>query len=250
MGHNAPVVRARYHTMAAAELSAEFSVWGLEGALKQLAAKPALVAPLREALAATGLAAGGAPKNVGNLIFTMVSGLSEARAPLRPFLSRAIGSGALRTVDQVRAALDFAEREGGRGEVDAAAFEAACGVGVAFSQAQLEERARDVLASGGPAVPALRYAFPLHTLQPRMKEGKWRWAEGKALNDAWNAAVKALLGEKTPGDEAFVALAKKEKAAAVPQLVELLKRHAAGGAALGDGAKAALAALAAEGGGE
>jgi glutaminyl-tRNA synthetase len=174
--------------------------------------------------------------------------LPESRSSLRGFLSVRIGSGALRTVDQVRAALDFVEREGGKGAVDSAAFDAACGVGVVFTQAQLEERARDIMAGAGAALPALRYAFPLHTLQPRMKDGKWRWAEGKALNDAWNAAVSALLGKKTAEDDAFVALARKEKAVAVPQLVELLKKHAGVGGALCDGAKAALAALAAEGG--
>lgn len=191
-----------------------FTSFQLAGALKQIATKPATGALLKECIAASGLDAASARAGVGNLLYSVASSVSDAAGVHRSTLARAVGSGALRTKEQVAAAVKFVNVAGGAplAEPD---FSRACGLGVAFSDEELAAHAASVVAGAGPALVTERYAFPIiAALLPRMKDGDFKWADGKAAKDAFDAAVLAALGPKTAEDDARIAEAKKAGAAA------------------------------------
>ncbi len=215
----------------------------MEGALKQIEKNPALATVLLECIAHSGLSPETCDKSAGNLLFTIAGApLEGGRSHRRSFLAQAVGSGKLRTSKQMAAALDFVKRKAGDAELSAGEFDAACGVGVAFTQAQVEARAVEVLKGAGSVLVSERYCFPVHTLLETMKEGEWKWADGKALKDAFDAAVLALLGPKTAQDEAKILEARKA-AAAKP------KAAAPGSAGSGSTPGAAAASASAGGGG-
>ena len=50
------------------------------------------------------------------------------------------------------------------------------------------------------ALLAQRYCFPINQLMYATKEGRMKWADGKKVKDVLDAAILALLGEKTQAD--------------------------------------------------
>ncbi len=223
-----------------------FKAFGLEGALKQIEKNPSLATALLACIEASGLSAGSADKGAGNLLFTLAGASFEGgRGPRRAYIAQAVGSGRLRTAKQVAAALDFVKRKAGDAELSSEEFDRACGVGVTFTQAEVEARAREVLTSAAAAaLPTERYCFPIHTLLEVMKEGSWKWADGKAVKDAFDAAVLALLGPKTAEDEARIAEARKA-ASAKPKPAAAAAAAAGGGAGSSAAPSASAAASAA-----
>ena len=186
-----------------------FKAFGLEGALKQINSNPALGSALASVIASSGLTPTGEIGNVGNLLFTIAGSMPENRAHRRSFLAGYVGNGKLRTSQQVSAAVDYVKKKAADIEMNAEDFEKSCGVGVAFSTSQIEARAREVIAGVREILIHDRYTYPVHTLLSVMKEGDWRWADGKVIKDAFDGAILELLGPKTAEDEKRIAEAKK-----------------------------------------
>ena len=60
------------------------------------------------------------------------------------------------------------------------------------------------------ALLSQRYCFPIPQLMYAMKEGRMKWADGKKSKEILDAAILALLGEKTEADLAAIAESKKK----------------------------------------
>ena len=200
--------------MATSEISSQdlayFHSFGLagDGALKQVAAKASLSVALKDTLLASGLTSG-SDARVGNLLFLVASGVPETRVSRREMLALHIASGKLRTAAQVTAAIDFVKKASGEGDIDVAAFSKACGLGVVVTDADLSAAASSIINGAGDALTRDRYAFPIFSLLPAMKEGVLKWGDGKASKDAFDAAVLLKLGPKTAEDDIKIAEAKK-----------------------------------------
>jgi glutaminyl-tRNA synthetase len=190
--------------------AAYFHSFGLagDGALKQVAAKASLSVALKDTLLASGLTSG-SDARVGNLLFLVASGLPDTRVSRRALLALHIASGKLRTAAQVTAAIDFLKKAPGEGDIDVAAFSKACGLGVIVTDADLAAAASSIIDGAGDALTRDRYAFPIFSLLPAMKEGVLKWGDGKASKDAFDAAVLLKLGPKTAEDDIKIAEAKK-----------------------------------------
>ena len=186
----------------------DYAAFGLVGAKKQVAGNASLGVALKECLVASGLKGSDAVSlRVGNLLFSVASSVPDSRRSRRELLCRHIASGALATAAQVTAAVEFCKKApaaaAGAGDFDdAAAFGAACGLGVVVTDADLEVAAAAIIASAGEALTTQRYAFPIFSLLPQMKEGFLKWGDGKKSKEAFDAAVLCLLGPMTPADEA------------------------------------------------
>lgn len=204
-----------YQVTMSSELSPSdrelFISFGLDGALKQISSNASLGTALKDCITATALTS--CDTRTGNLLFTIAGSIPESRASRRRQLSVIVASGALRTSAQVSAAVDYVKKSAPAAddkplEADDA-FAKACGLGVVVSDADLARAAAAIMENAGEVLVRDRYAFPIFSLLPAMKEGALKWADGKASKDAFDAAVLAKLGPRTAEDDVKVAEAKK-----------------------------------------
>ena len=117
-----------------------------------------------------------------------------------PVMVKHVMSGGIRLDGQVEAAVKFMKRQPESGDVDYAALDAFCGVGVDPSEEEIAaavaagiEAHRDELLEG-------RYSVAGNVLR-EVKSGPMEWADGKILMARWNAAILELLGPKTDADK-------------------------------------------------
>lgn len=206
------IIRLNCRVVALARMDdadkALFESFGLAGALKQIGTNPALGTAVKQIIAASGLNGTNVDKSIGNMLFTAASALNDARAHRRDYIAKYIGSGEIKGTQNLNAALDFLKKKTPDAEFTDDEFEKACGVGVDFTDAQIKSHALDVLNAVRSEVTTQRYLYPLHTLLAAAKEGEWRWADGKALKEAVDAAILETLGPKTAEDEKREAEAK------------------------------------------
>jgi len=134
----------RANEMAAldADTRALFVRCGLEGSLKTIESSAALGENLRRTLVEAGVADSGCAKHVGAHLLNITTGLAghpEGRA----VVARFIADGRLATAAQVTAAVAWVKanmKEGFTGSPDIGALEKACGVGVSFTDEQIQAR--------------------------------------------------------------------------------------------------------------
>lgn len=197
--------------MAAAGDS-KYAKFGLpQSILSQLSKKEALRAVFDECLAAC---AGREPtSSEANLLFVAASTLKPRCAHLRPLLARYIAEGKLKESNQVQAAIKFLQACGAESpeEVDAAAFDLACGAGVVVSDEEVAKFVADSMARLGDRLAAERYALDLNreVYVGARNDARLKWGFGK-VKAAMDAAVEAKLGPKTAADEEAIKAARSK----------------------------------------
>eukprot|EP00163_Fabomonas_tropica_P032720 TRINITY_DN832_c2_g1_i2.p1 TRINITY_DN832_c2_g1~~TRINITY_DN832_c2_g1_i2.p1 ORF type:complete len:672 (+),score=249.33 TRINITY_DN832_c2_g1_i2:504-2519(+) len=88
----------------------------------------------------------------------------------------------------------------GSGELDTAALETAGGVGIVVTAEDIKAAVDKVFSDKKDEIIANRYRTPIGSLNGAVKAIAGKWADGKAVMDAINAALLALLGPKTEED--------------------------------------------------
>ena len=134
--------------------------------------------------------------------------------PHRPALLDRIKDGRIATPKQLNAAFDHLEAVGGDdgAPLDGGALDAAAGVGVVVTPADVSAAVEAAIEAHRDALIEQRYRFPLATLL-RAVGALQPWADNRAVKEGVDAAVASLLGPKTDADNAKPA---KAKAAAAP----------------------------------
>ena len=188
---------------AAAALQAEarpvFTSLGLddkvvEQSLRNLKFTQALLDAAREA----GAAEGGCPKAKGNLIYTVASKHPANALAHRPLLLGYVMDGRVRSNAQLDGAFEYLKGLGA-GAPDAAALEAAAGVGVEVTPDQIAAAVDEAVAANRERLLEERYHLNTNLLLAGITK-KLKWADGAKVREALAAAVEALLGPKTEAD--------------------------------------------------
>lgn len=186
-----------------------FSKVGLEGALKQVEANPALGTALKQVLDAAGITE--CDKATGNLLFAVAGSLPDARSHRRDVLAKMIASGALATSAQVAAALDFFKKKTPDADYTQADLDKACGAGIKFSEEQIAAKVADILAKSRDTIVSQRYLFAPATLMGQLREGDWKWADMGRAKTLLDEGFLALVGPRTPDDDVREVEAKEAK---------------------------------------
>jgi len=195
---------------------AALSRLGLDSALKSLEKSVALADALLETAAAAGIDATKPSPTIGPLLLAVVTGLGAApeKAARRAFVAQYIADGRLGSDKQATAAAAFFKARPADAAFSPPEFEEACGAGVHITEAQMTERAAEVVAEHAAVLVEQRYAFPILDLFKVVKGGRFAWADGGKLKAAFDAAILALLGPRTAEDDKRVAEALAAKKAA------------------------------------
>ena len=153
------------------------------------------------------------PKQTGALLYSIATrfphALLAAAPERRKTVVRYCIEGGIKSSEQLEAAIAFMRALPEGDAVDAASFEESCGVGVEVSDDELHSAVATLLKEHEEQLIAERYRFsnPLFG-RVRFVVPELKWADGRKLKTCYDAAVLALLGEKT---EADLAKPKKEK---------------------------------------
>jgi hypothetical protein len=173
---------------------------GLEGSLKLFGSNPAAFEALKPLLEGTGVAATGCDSKTGSMFLHAAANLTGDKASRRMFLARYIAAGRYATQPQVVAAVNYLKSKSADVTLDEGEFEAATGVDVRVTDAEIEAQVRTispVMQKGPPNDAALvqtaavissvrsqlveqRYLFPIMDLLRDIKAGKFAWADGSA----------------------------------------------------------------------
>jgi len=84
-------------------------------------------------------------------------------------------------------------------EVDLAAFDQFCGVGVVVSPAQIREVTARAIEKRKVELLAERYSGPLPAVLQELRD-TLKWGDGKIMKEEFDAQILALLGPKTDED--------------------------------------------------
>merc|ERR1719312_1244631 len=125
-----------------------------------------------------------------------------------------ICGGQLDSEVRVQAALDhlLQNHSGGKGgDVDVAALEEACGVGIVVTPEMIEQEVEKALSRVKDELVSKRYRFNTGLLMADVRKSL-KWADGKAVKSEIDIQVLDLLGPKTEAD-----MAKPEKKAKAPK---------------------------------
>ena len=123
-------------------------------------------------------------------------------------------SSSFQTPKQLAAALRFLEIRG-NAPLDAAALDAAAGVGVVVPPEALSAAVDAAIGAHKPRILEARYRFPIASLLKAVADAQ-PWADGGAAKAALDAAVAALLGPRTAADDVKPTPISKKKEAAPP----------------------------------
>ena len=123
-------------------------------------------------------------------------------------------SSSFQTPKQLAAALRFLEIRG-NAPLDAAALDAAAGVGVVVPPEALSAAVDAAIGAHKPRILEARYRFPIASLLKAVADAQ-PWADGGAAKAALDAAVAALLGPRTAADDVKPTPVSKKKEAAPP----------------------------------
>ena len=89
-------------------------------------------------------------------------------------------------------------------------LEVACGAGIDVSEEEIKQNVDALIEKNKEGLLEKRYCFPIPQLMYALKEGRMKWADGKKVKEMLDAAILALLGEKTDADMAAMASNKKK----------------------------------------
>lgn len=195
------------------EINALLTAFRIESVSKNVLANPALFTAFQQVVKASGLTT--AEKNIGTLLYNVAGGISESRAHRRDEVAKYIGNGQLRITAQVTAAIDYIKKHTPDAVYPPGEFEKACGLGVYFTNEQIEQQVKVYVEKNKEKLLRDRYLIPIGDLLSGFREeGDWAWTEGAILKQAMDKEVLALLGPKNSDDEKRNAEANAAKRAA------------------------------------
>jgi glutaminyl-tRNA synthetase len=171
--------------------------------------KPAIASAL-----ALSVGKGSASGEASGLLFSLVTKVPATKYHLLPFVGRYIVEGKVNSTSKVHAASNFIKAHGGSiEEIDAAAFEAASGVGVDVTDTEVTRCVDAVVASVRATLEEERYTFPISTLLVAVRERfpHMAFADGRTMKDCLDGKILEVLGPRTAEDDARAASGKKSK---------------------------------------
>ena len=74
-------------------------------------------------------------------------------------------------------------------------------MGVIVSDKEIADAVKGVVNAHRDELIEQRYAYPISRLMYSLRDGHMKWADGRKVKSALDAAILALLGEKTEADE-------------------------------------------------
>ena len=74
-------------------------------------------------------------------------------------------------------------------------------MGVTVSDEEITDAVNGVVNTHRDELIEQRYAYPISRLMYSLRDGNMKWADGRKVKSALDAAILALLGEKTEADE-------------------------------------------------
>lgn len=160
-----------------------------------------LCAKLLRVIQIAGVGESGCDKSVGNVLYavaTKVKDLDRAGPLLAPALRYAV-EGKISTSVQAGELGRFLNK--GAKSFDAAAFEAACGVGVTVTPEEIPTLIQGVLQDNKAMLDSKRYRCQ-GILMGKLRNTKLKWANGKDVKAAFDKAILEYLGPRTDADRA------------------------------------------------
>ncbi|KAM7453668.1 hypothetical protein BLSTO_05583, partial [Blastocystis sp. subtype 1] len=144
---------------------------------------------------------GGCDRTKGNLIYNVATTLPESSKQYRPLVLRWIVDGEIKSNYQVSEAISYLKKLPSNDSFNESSFKAACGVGVIVSDKEIADAVKGVVNAHRDELIEQRYAYPISRLMYSLRDGNMKWADGRKVKSALDAAILALLGEKTEADE-------------------------------------------------
>ena len=145
-------------------------------------------------------------KTVGVLLLHLATkGLTASNAVhfdhRRDVIAAIVRDHSIRAIPQVDAAADYLKKGGGGGgggEYSREEMERCCGVGVTWTEPQMDDVIRSVLDGASAVLTEERYRAVSRLLG--QVTAKLPWADGKRLKEKFDEEVKRRIGEKTEAD--------------------------------------------------
>ena len=161
-----------------------------------LAKKPKLLAVLAEIAAEAGVGEECAP-TVGILLFELATKAAKAQGVAhRAEVAKRIGDGGMNAKAKLDAALKWCQANGA-GAFDGAAFDEACGVGVAVSAEMISAAVAAVVEAQRAQIDAAGWGINVGLLNKGVRDvNGMKWADGGAVKQQLEAQLVALLGPK------------------------------------------------------
>ncbi|KAJ2121031.1 Glutaminyl-tRNA synthetase [Coemansia sp. RSA 720] len=150
-------------------------------------------------------------KNTGMLLYKLAAKVTKEKTPHGDYIAQAIGSGRLGSDEQVSAATKFCSKNDPA--ADEKAFDAACGVGVVVSDADITAAIAGVLDSVKDTLVAERYRALGRALGKVKSTAALQWADSGKVKSEFDAQALALLGPKDERDDPAAAKKAAKKAA-------------------------------------
>eukprot|EP00762_Andalucia_godoyi_P002909 ANDGO_04178.mRNA.1 putative glutamine--tRNA ligase len=187
--------------MTADEYASLFERIGVEATnAKAMSKNTKLASYLADLISSVNLSSG-CDKAIGAQLVTLATRVSVNSRSHGPFVAKYIAEQKLRTNAQVDAAVNYINRIGDEvAQIDAAAFENECGVGVSFTAEQLTAKLDDVFAKLAVRLKEERYRVPLGDILQPFREGQWKWADFGSLRTMAQTKLESVLGPKTEDD--------------------------------------------------
>ena len=149
------------------------------------------------------------PKEVGALLYHVASKMKPQVFHHSPAIVEYICRGQIDSEVRLNAALDYVLKNPAP-QLDTAALESACGVGIVVTPEQIEKAVEDVIAGVKGQILEKRYRYPVGALMAEVRKIH-PWADGKAVKAELDIQVLDLLGPKTEADLAPPPKAEKKK---------------------------------------
>ncbi|KAJ4461152.1 putative Glutamine--tRNA ligase [Paratrimastix pyriformis] len=135
--------------------------------------------------------------------------------PHMPALVAYIDSLSIRNEEQLLAATKFLNEQKYSATFDRAAFERVCGVGISYTDEQINTAIQEAFAAHRDEIMERRYNYPVGLLFKEVSD-KLAWVDRKKVNALLMPAVAALLGPRTEADNAKPEKPKKPAASPAP----------------------------------
>ncbi|EYC10419.1 hypothetical protein Y032_0055g2548 [Ancylostoma ceylanicum] len=168
-----------------------------------------IIAVAEEALKQTGKSKDELTKQQGTLLYQLGTKIKPQCAGNIPLVVGYIISGGIKSEAQVTAALDYLLANAVH-DVEVAAFEKACGVGVVVTHDQIEDTVSVVIEKYKNQLIADRYTFNVGKLLGEVRS-LLPWADGSYVKKEVDLRILELIGPKTVDDLAPKKKIKKEE---------------------------------------
>ncbi|KAG0292190.1 hypothetical protein BGZ98_002681, partial [Dissophora globulifera] len=172
---------------------------------KETAKNKNLAPTLERAITTAGFHDKPSEKSTGALLYHLASTITPGAVPHLDYIATAIRDSKLTTADQVSAAIKFVN---GKQEIDEAAFDEECGVGVVVSKEEVNKAVNAYTETVKDKLIKDRYKFFGLFFAGAKNIPSLKWANGGDVKEAVDAKMLEVLG---PKDERDVVVKKKKE---------------------------------------